>query len=99
MKVFIDYSVNDDCYNPYESYGEICIGCGCCSKDPKERAEARLELYQRQLDRVENFNNWFDDPKIRAIQEKNIKIDTKIYKKRIRYYKKRLKEIKEQNDS
>ena len=94
MSVHICFSVNENCYNPIETYGEICVGCGCCSKDPKERTEARLALYKRQLERVENFDNWFEDPKIKAIQEKNIKIDKKMYKKRIRYYQKRLEELK-----
>lgn len=92
MKWHICFSVNENCYNFYESYGEICVLCGCCSKDLKKRTESRLALYKRQLDRVENFDNWFEDPKIKAIQEKNIKIDTKIYKRRIRYYEKRLRE-------
>ena len=94
MSVHICFSVNENCYNPYESYGEICVGCGCCSKDLKERTESRLALYQRLLDKCVNFHNWVDDPRIRAIQEKNIKIDTKIYKRRIRYYQKRLEELK-----
>lgn len=94
MSVHICFSVNENCYNHIETYGEICVGCGCCSKDLKERTESRLALYQRLLDRVENFDNWFEDPRVRAIQEKNIKIDKKMYKKRIRYYQKRLEELK-----
>ena len=89
--MYIDFGVNENCYNPLESYGEICVGCGCCSKDLKERTESRLALYQRLLDRCVNFHNWVDDPRVRAIQEKNIKIDKKIYKRRIRYYEKRLR--------
>ena len=42
--IFIDYAVTDDCKNPEESYGEICVQCNKCGRfDEPEEGEARNE--------------------------------------------------------
>lgn len=86
-------AIKKNCWNLYDSYGEICVHCGCCSSDPKVRAKARLEVMKEQLDYEEHFDAWCDDPKWRAIQEKNLKSNMKHYKKQIRYYTKRLEQL------
>lgn len=48
--MIIDEAVNNNCWNPYESYWKICVGCGCCSKDKKERYKARYELCKRIIE-------------------------------------------------
>lgn len=35
-KVHISYGVAEDCKNPEESYGEICIRCNKCRRWDKE---------------------------------------------------------------
>ena len=32
IPIFIDYSVNSNCLNKMESYGEICVKCGKCGR-------------------------------------------------------------------
>lgn len=87
----IDFAVKKDCWNFYDSYGEICVGCGCCSPDPVVRAKARLAVCENQLHERSNFNNWVEGWE--ETQRKNIASDIRYFKKRIRYYKKRLKEL------
>ena len=80
----ICFPVNKNCING-ESYGEICVGCGCCSKDKDIRYPARLAMYQRGLDRNINFNNWFKGH-IR-LQKRNRKLNITYCKRRIAIYK------------
>lgn len=95
MKIFhIDVPVSSKCWNPYDSYWQICVHCGCCSKDPLTRANARYELCLEQIAHFNAFDGWDEDPEIRALQEQNIKYDLKYFNRRLRYYKKRLKELK-----
>ena len=93
VEVHICYSVTKKCWNPYDSFGEICVGCGCCSDDPIKRAEARLKVSKDHLEDRKNFNMWDEDPEWRKIQENNIRKDNLYFKRRIRYYTKRLKEL------
>lgn len=93
MTIHICTAVKKECWNPYDSFGEICVHCGCCSVDPITRAKARLEVSMDHLHEKEQFNMWDDDPKWRAIQERNIKTDIKILKRLIRYYSKRIQEL------
>ena len=92
MSGHICFAVNDNCWNLYESYGMICVHCGCCSKYKKKRQKARLELMERRLAENESFNYWFDDEELRKTQEKNVKINRAYYKRKIRYYKSQLKD-------
>lgn len=92
MQIMVDRPALDNCWNTYDSYGEICVGCGCCSKDKATRYKARYEVCQRRISEMENFNLWFDDIETRALQKKNIKYNLKYFKSRLRYYGKKLKE-------
>ena len=91
----IDKPVTDKCWNVYDSYGEICVHCGCCSKDPMTRYNARIEALLRRIERCVTFDGWDTDSSLRAIQETNITTDLRQYRSQLRYYKKRLKELKD----
>lgn len=71
MNGHISVGVGRNCYNLNDSYGMICVGCGCCSSDKHRRNAARLKLNRRMLKEQQEFDGWSDDPEIRAIQEKN----------------------------
>lgn len=90
--IHIDYAVSDDCINLY-SYGEICVGCGCCSRNPNYRdmIRRRIKYYKRMLEEQYSFSNWFDDEKWRKVQEQNRKANILYFKRKIRLYKKILR--------
>jgi len=93
MNVQMCYPVRNKCWNPEDSYGEICVGCGCCSSDARERAIARYRVSVVHMEEKKAFKDWDDDPKWRDIQKKNVKSDIRWYKRRIRYYRMRLKKL------
>lgn len=82
----ISIAVSKNCYNLYESYGEICVGCGCCSSDKQRRIKARLALNRRMLKEEQEFDRWADDPEIRALQEKNVAENILLFEKEIAKY-------------
>lgn len=86
----IDKPVTDKCWNLYDSYGEICTHCGCCSKDPLTRYKARIEVLLRRIEHCETFDAWIADSSLRAIQETNIAHDLKACRRMLRYYKRKL---------
>ena len=94
MQIMIDRPALDNCWNPYESHGEICVGCGCCSKDKATRYKARYELCQRRIEDLVSFDGWFDEPELRDLQEQNIATSLKHFRRLMAYYKKRLKELR-----
>lgn len=50
MGIHICKSVMSNCQNPYDSYGEICVGCNCCGRiDENTMWQSRYELAVRQL--------------------------------------------------
>lgn len=85
-------SVKRNCWNMFESFGEICVGCGCCSRDPIQRAKSRRNVLKRQIDHFESFDEWFDDEEFRAVQEDNLKSTLKMLKRQLRYYERKLRE-------
>lgn len=89
----ICFSVNKNCYNPFESYGVICVHCGCCHKDKRKRLEARIKLHKRLLKESLEFENWFDDPDIKAEQERNVNSNIAWNKRKIAQLKKALDEV------
>lgn len=55
-------SIMGNCQNPYDSYGEICVGCNCCGRMGEDTMwQARYELAARQLSElVEKLSNdWY----------------------------------------
>ena len=89
--MFIDSPTSKRCWNLYESFGEICVHCGCCSKDPLERSRARLRLLKDLLANRKSFDDWSDDPEMAKLQQENIRRDIRTYKRRIRYYEDKVK--------
>lgn len=93
MSIHICRGIGKRCWNLEDSYGEICVGCGCCSPDVKTRQESRLRVSKRHLQDELDFDNWADDfPRLKAIQERNRKSNIRYYKRRIRYYEKAIAE-------
>lgn len=84
---FVDFMAREDCYNPFESYGMHCVGCGCCSENPLARAKARLALHERLLVENNHFDLWDDDPKLKALQKKNLETNIAWNTERIAAYK------------
>lgn len=95
MSGHICFAVNDNCWNIYDSYGMICVHCGCCSKDTKTRQKARLELMERRLAEYEAFDGWDDNEEMRKLQEKNVASIIRYFKRKIRHYRNKLKEGEE----
>lgn len=96
---FVDFKAKEDCYNPFESYGMVCVGCGCCSENPLEQAKARLALHERLLEKDIHFDLWFDDPELRAIQEGNVAKSIAWNKEQIAVYKAIISELEGDGDN
>ena len=88
MTVHISDQVKTECWNFYDSYGEICVHCGCCSSNPRIQAKARLKVLRRELEECENFTDWDEDIDLRRLQESNIQSNIKYFKKEIAKYEK-----------
>ena len=88
------FQVKPNCWNLRDSFGEICVGCGCCSRDKKTRYEARLEACKRQLKENEEFVDWaYEYPNLVDLQKKNTASNIVYWKRRIRYYENKLKNL------
>lgn len=74
----------EKCYALLWSMGEICVQCGCCSKDPITRTLARIDYHTECLNDREHFDNWSDDPEVRALQERNISADIEYHTNKIK---------------
>lgn len=85
----------DDCINHW-SYGEICVHCGCCSRNPnyKDRTRRTIKYYKECLEEEKNFNWWDENPIWRKIQERNVELNILYCKRKIRKYKKILRTLK-----
>jgi len=88
----IDFQARKDCYNPYESFGEICVGCGCCSDDPEEKFKARIALADRMIEELSNIGDY---DSLHPIQIRNIKKGLSKWEKRRTKFQKKLKELQE----
>lgn len=95
IMMHIDIGCKRNCWNPFESYGEICVGCGCCSKDKKVRYKARLDLAKRMLKEQLDFNRWAKDERIKELQEANCRSNIRYWKRAIKRYERLLKEVEE----
>lgn len=90
--IHIDYAVSKDCINTW-SYGMICVKCGCCSRNPnyRDRLIRRIRYYKGDLKEQYAFSSWDSDGYWRKVQEKNVKANILYDKRKIRLYKKLLK--------
>ena len=91
--IFADERAKDNCWNLYDSYGEICVHCGCCSKDPRVRYKARVDCVTEWVNEQEQFNAWDDDPEFRRRQRWNHAKTVERLKRQLRYYSKKLMEV------
>lgn len=78
-----------NCYAHLWSYGQICVGCGCCGPPSKKRTKARFDYWKWWLKEQRQFDSWADDPEMRQMQERNRGINIAGAKRHIRYYRKR----------
>ena len=83
----IDRPTAKQCWNLIDSYGEICVHCGCCSPDKRKRYASRIAVLERWIDEKEHFDRWDDDPEMKALQERNIRSNLKHFRRMLRYYK------------
>jgi len=86
VTIHIDFAAQRNCYALGWSYGEICVGCGCCGKPSPERDRARYEYWLDEWEKHVNFKYWSDDAEMRALQEKNHKLNHKYIKSRLNRY-------------
>lgn len=93
MLPFVDEQVQDNCWNLYDSFGEICVHCGCCSKDKKTRYAARVECLERWQAENERFDEFDDDPVLCRVQMHNKAANARHYRRQLWYYRKKLQEV------
>lgn len=86
----IDFIPNKDCWNRYEAF-HSCVHCGCCGEDIDKRTESRILVLQRLLKEEYEFDRWADDPALRALQEENIRLNIRYFKRMLSYYQNRRK--------
>lgn len=93
--IHIESAVSKDCINIY-SYGENCIGCGCCSRnsDYRKMIISRLRYYKQRLYEEQHFDSWSEDEWWRKHQEKIVKSNILLYRRKIRLNKKILRTLK-----
>ena len=91
----IDFAVKENCWNLEAACYGNCYGCGCCAKDKKQRYENRIRYLNGMIEEEERFDNWFDEPEIRALQEKNREANIKHFKRKLAYYMKKLKKLED----
>jgi hypothetical protein len=93
---FIDFATSENCYAPLWSFGEICVGCGCCdrNKNKLDMYKSRLKYHRTQLDHNANFQHFSIIPNIRKMQEKNIKRSIEFDQKEIEKLKQIIKSLR-----
>ena len=88
--MYIDKQVSERCWNTYDSYGEICVHCGCCSKDKATRHKARAEAIRGWLWQHENWYKPYDTWE--EYRLKNRRDTIRHWKRMLRYYERAMKE-------
>lgn len=89
--------VKENCWNFYESYGEICVHCGCCSDNLRERYEERIRVLKWQ---IENNKQFLEDQKDRANVSpdyywcRNARSSVRYCKSEIKHYRKLLSRLR-----
>lgn len=86
MHICVGAALN--CYALQWSYGDICVGCGCCSKDADKRLLARLEYHTKLLEEKKDFR-FATDAQVRAVQEKNVAAAIKFHQRKVMELKRR----------
>lgn len=88
MSIIICAAAKKKCYATMYSYGEICVGCGCCSPNTKIRRKARLKYWKFWLYENRHFNNWApaEYPDMVALQKKNVSANIEHARKMVKVY-------------
>lgn len=89
MSIFVDRPACGGCYNPFDSYGMICVHCGCCSEDKNVRYTKRLALHKRLLQEDMEKARTADNDMVR----KNCEMDIAWNREKIAEYEAKLKEM------
>lgn len=97
--IHIDLTPSEKCWNLEAWAFGSCYFCGCCDKDKKKRYESRLAWLERMLEENDNFQLWDDDPDGRVLQETNVRINHGYFMRKIRYYKRKLREMEKSNEN
>lgn len=86
--IFKEIDVSGKCIN-IDSYGEICLNCGCCdrNKNYKDMIRRRIQMYRKRL------KDEYDFPIRDEFQKRIIKANIKYFKRKIRLYKKIMKTL------
>ena len=62
----------------------ICVQCNACGRiNPERQREDALRIWREKLERELNFNQWHNDPEIRALQERNRQANIEYFKAKI----------------
>lgn len=91
MTGYIDFAVQKNCWNLIDSYGMLCVGCGCCLKDKRKRYENRIRCLERWIEEEEKFDNWIEG--CEETQERNRRANIRWFKRKLGYYRKRLAQL------
>lgn len=91
MIAIVDEQVRNECWNLYDSYGEICVHCGCCAKDMVTRYKARIEAIKGWIWQQEN---WYKpDETWEEYQHENRRKKMRHWRQQLRYYEKKLERM------
>ncbi len=93
--LYLDRFVDRHCKNLLDSYGMICVQCNCCGRfDPKTMYADRLKVARRQLkeDQVKLTKRGFQT----TLQQRNIRIDIRHFKRQIAYNERKERDNHEQ---
>jgi hypothetical protein len=88
--IHLSQSVDKNCWNLLDSYGEICVKCNCCGGFDKTTVYAsRLRTVRRWL--KELYPKKTDPDFQTALQQRNIRIDRRRFQRQITYYERKVK--------
>ena len=97
MYVNFDFAKKRNCWNLDSVY--TCLGCGCCTKNKRDRYLARIRYCEGKIEELKNFSSWSTDGYLRSLQEVNIAKDFLYFRRRERYYKSKLKDLEVKDDA
>lgn len=91
----VDYDISDDCINA-NSYGEICVKCGCCSRNQnyRDRIIRQIKYYKEMLNEEYAFDGWDENEYTRKHQEEVVGANILYFNRKIRRCKKILRCLK-----
>lgn len=95
MDVFVDRPAKKICWNTRESFGEICVNCGCCSENAETALKSKIATLNDYIAEDESDIAELDKAISNAKEQKQrILKDIKCCKEQKRNYRKQLTELK-----